>query len=48
MLKAYNKLRDTTGSIGLVMPLIVIMESMVKQFNEKGLATVHISEDIIN
>ena len=43
---AYNKLRDTTGSIGVVMPLIVMIESMVKQFNEKGLA-VHISQDII-
>ena len=42
LLKAYNKLRDTTGSIGVVMHLIVMIESMVTQFNEKGLATVHI------
>ena len=31
LLKAYNKLRDTTGSIGVVMPVIVMIESMVKR-----------------
>ena len=39
LLKAYNILRDTTSSIGVVMLLIVMIESMVTQFNEKGLAT---------
>ena len=34
LLKAYNILRDTTGSIGLVMPLIVMTESMVTHFKD--------------
>ena len=43
----YDKLRDTTGSIAVVVtPLIAIMESIVKQFNEKGLTAVCISQDI--